>query len=223
MKTTLQVKLLPSQEQHTALKETMHAFNAACTWIAAYAFAHRCASKFQLQKALYYEVRQRFGLSAQLAIRAIAKTVEAYKRDKAQQVQFRPDGAVVYDERIMAFHGLEEVSLTTLKGRTVVAMQMGDYQRVQFHRARGQADLVLRQDTFFLLVTLDTPEEPPMVPERFLGVDLGIVTLAMDSDAHPYTGKAVEQVRQRCTTHRQTFQARGTKKTRRLLKRLAGT
>ena len=94
----------------------MHAFNAACTWIAAYAFQHCCASKFQLQKALYYEVRQRFGLSAQLAIRAIAKTVEAYKRDKSQQVAFRPEGAVVYDERIMAFHGLEEVSLTTLQG-----------------------------------------------------------------------------------------------------------
>jgi putative transposase len=126
MKTTLQVKLLPSSEQHAALLETMHAFNAACTWIAAYAYQQCCASKFQLQKALYYEVRQRFGLSAQLAIRAIAKTVEAYKRDKSQQVAFRPEGAVVYDERMLAFHGLAAVSLTTLQGRTVVPMQMGD-------------------------------------------------------------------------------------------------
>jgi predicted transposase len=137
MKTTLQVKLLPSAEQHVALLETMHAFNAACTWIAVYAYQKRCASKFALQKVLYYDVRQCFGLSAQLAIRAIAKTVEVYKRDKAQQVAFRPDGAVVYDERIMAFHGLDKVSLTTLQGRTVVPMQMGDYQRVQFHRAKG--------------------------------------------------------------------------------------
>jgi len=62
----------------------------------------------------------------------------------------------------------------------VVPMQMGDYQRVQFHRAQGQADLVLVNGQFFLLVTLDTPEEPPMVPERFLGVDLGIVNLAVE-------------------------------------------
>jgi IS605 OrfB family transposase len=222
MKTTLQVKLLPSSEQHAALLETMHAFNAACTWIAAYAYQQCCASKFQLQKALYYEVRQRFGLSAQLAIRAIAKTVEAYKRDKSQQVAFRPEGAVVYDERILAFHGLEEVSLTTLQGRTVVPMQMGDYQRVQFHRAKGQADLVLVKGTFFLLVTLETPVEPPMEPERFLGVDLGIVNLAVDSDAHTYTGNDVEAVRQRCQTHRQTFQARGTKKAKRCLRQMAG-
>ena len=200
----------------------MHAFNAACTWIAEYAFQQRCASKFQLQKALYYDVRQRFGLSAQLAIRAIAKTVEAYKRDKSQQVAFRPDGAVVYDERIMAFHGLEAVSLTTLHGRELIPMQMGDYQRVQFHRAKGQADLVLVNGTFSLLVTLDTPEEPPMVPERFLGIDLGIINLATDSDGNSYTGEDVERVRQRAMTHRKTFQRTGTKRAKRRLKAMAG-
>jgi len=199
----------------------MHTFNAACTWIAAYAYQERCASKFALQKALYYQVRQRFGLSAQLAIRAIAKTVEAYKRDKAQQVAFRPDGAVVYDERILAFHGLEEVSLMTLHGREVVPMQMGDYQRVQFHRAQGQADLVLVGGTFFLLVTLDTPEEPPMEPTRFLGVDLGIVNIATDSDGHSYTGTPVEVVRQRCSRARQTYQATGTRSAKRRLKKMA--
>ena len=222
MKTTLQVKLLPSSEQHAALLDTMHVFNAACTWIATYAFQQRCASKFVLQKALYQEIRQRFGLSAQLAIRAIAKTVEAYKRDKNIPVAFRPDGAVVYDERIMSFKGIDTVSLTVLDGRVVVAIQMGDYQRVQWSRAKGQADLVLVKGQFFLLVTLDTPEAPPMVPERFLGVDLGIVTLAADSDGNSYTGADVEVVRQRSMTHRETYQRTGTKSAKRRLKAMAG-
>ena len=221
MKTTLQIKLLPSPEQHTVLLETMHAFNAACTWIAHYAYKERCASKFVLQKALYYEVRQRFGLSAQLGIRAIAKTVEAYKRDKSKPVAFRPDGAVVYDERILAFHGLEEASLMTLQGRAIVPMQMGDYQRVQFSRAKGQADLVLVNGTFYLLVTLDTPEEPPMEPTRFLGVDLGIVNLATDSDGNSYTGTPVEVVRQRCLTARRTYQSTHTKSAKRRLQKMA--
>jgi IS605 OrfB family transposase len=199
----------------------MYAFNTACTWIAERAYQQRCASKFVLQKQLYYEVRQRFGLSAQLAIRAIAKTVEAYKRDKTQQVAFRPDGAVVYDARIMAFHGLGEVSLTTLHGRTVVPMHLGDYQRVQFHRAKGQADLVLVKGAFYLLVTLDTPEEPPMVPERFLGVDLGIVNVATDSDGHSYTGADIEAIRQRCAQARQTYQVTGTKSAKRRLQQMA--
>ena len=222
MKTTLQLKLFPSSAQHAALLDTMHAFNAACTWIAEVAYAQHCASKFQLQKQLYHEVRQRFGLSAQLAIRAIAKTVEAYKRDKTTQVAFRADGAVVYDERIMAFHGLEAVSLTTLHGRELIPIQMGDYQRVQFHRAKGQADLVLVKGGFYLLVTLETPEEPPMVPERFLGVDLGIINVAADSDGKSYTGADVEVIRQRCATAKQTYQATGTKAAKRRLKKIAG-
>lgn len=222
MKTTLQLKLLPSSEQHARLRETMHAFNAACTYIAGIAYEQRLASKFKLQRLVYYEVRHRFGLAAQLAIRAIAKVVEAYKRDKSQRVVFRPDGAVVYDERILSFQGLEAASLATLHGREVVPMQMGDYQRVQFHRAQGQADLVLIDGTFYVLVTIDTPEEPPMVPERFLGVDLGIINLAVDSDGNHYTGRDVETVRQRCATARQTSQATGTKAAKRRLKRMAG-
>ena len=222
MKTTLQVKLLPSLAQHALLLETMHAFNAACTWIAAYAYAARCAAKFVLQKALYQEIRQRFGLSAQLAIRAIAKAVEAYKRDKAQQVAFRADGAVVYDERILSFQGLEFASLMALSGRVVVPMQMGVYQRVRFSRAHGQADLVLVHGQFFVLVTIDTPEEPPMQPTHFLGVDLGIVQLATDSDGHSYTGAEVERVRVRCGTARQTYQATGTKAAKRRLKKMSG-
>jgi len=63
MKTTLQVKLLPSAEQYADLLVTMSAFNAACMWIAEHAYAQRCAWKFQLQKQRYYAVRQRFRLS----------------------------------------------------------------------------------------------------------------------------------------------------------------
>jgi IS605 OrfB family transposase len=222
MKTTLQVKLLPSSEQHQALMDTMLAFNDACTWIAAYAFGERMFSKFALQKAIYYEVRARFNLSAQLAIRAIAKVVEAYKRDKKVCISFQPHGAVVYDERILSFQGLELASLTTLSGRVLVPIQMGDYQRVQFHRGKGQADLVLREGQFYLLVTIETPEEPPIDSERFIGVDLGIVNLATDSDGNTYTGDAVESNRKRRHTARQTYQSTGTKSAKRRLKQMSG-
>jgi IS605 OrfB family transposase len=216
------VKLLSSADQHTVLLDTMHAFNAACTWLATHAYRERCASKFALQRAYYQELRQRFGLSAQLAIRAIAKTVEAYKRDKNTQVSFRPNGAVVYDQRIMAFKGLDAVSLTVLNGRVVVPIQMGDYQRVQWSRAKGQADLVLIKGQFYLLVTIDTPEAPPMVPERFMGVDLGIVNIAADSSGKLYSGAEVEAVRQRCQCHRASYQRTGTRSATRRLKAMAG-
>ena len=69
---TLMVKLDPTDEQYQMLLETMHRFNEACNYIAGVAFAIGKANKVEVHKAVYYDVRERFGLSAQLTVRAIA-------------------------------------------------------------------------------------------------------------------------------------------------------
>ena len=74
------VKLVPDSEQHAELLRTLHTFNAACARIAEVAFAARCANKLRLQKTVYRPIRKEFGLSSQMAVRAIAKVCEAYKR-----------------------------------------------------------------------------------------------------------------------------------------------
>src|SRR5438876_9198279 len=120
MKQTMLLKLTPTEEQHHALLETMHAFNAAANYVAAMAFAEKSANKFELQKLVYGELRTTYKLAAQLAIRAISKASEAYKRDKSIQPTFKPEGAIVYDERVMSFKGLMTVSLLTIQGRVLV-------------------------------------------------------------------------------------------------------
>src|SRR5258707_1090451 len=155
MKLTLPVKLAPSPEQHAALLATMERFNLACNALAATAFRERCANKIVLQKLVYHDARDRFGLSAQLTIRAIAKVVDAYKRDRTRQPRFRPHGAVPYDERIMSWKRVERVSLLTLGGRVIVPLRFGAYQAARRDRAQGQADLVYRDGVFFLYCTLD--------------------------------------------------------------------
>src|SRR5712692_8384975 len=62
MELTLQLKLLPTEDQATALRATMTRFNEACTWLAQQAFAHHCANKLTLQRLYYHELRSRFGL-----------------------------------------------------------------------------------------------------------------------------------------------------------------
>jgi IS605 OrfB family transposase len=198
----------------------MRVFNDACNAIADVAFREQCASKFALQKRVDEDVRKQFGLSAQLTIRAIAKVVEAYKRDKSKQCFFKPTGAVVYDQRIVSFKGLEKASLLTLQGRAVIPMQMGGYQRVQFHRAKGQADLVRVNGTFFLLVVVETPEAPPVDPAGFIGIDLGITKIATDSEGESFCGATVETVRQRYHRLRRDLQAKGTRSAKRRLKEI---
>ena len=126
---------------------------------------------------------------------------------------------MVYDTRILSFKGLEAASILTLAGRLTVPMRMGEYQQVQFHRARGQADLVLVDNVFYLLVAVETPEESPLEPQGFIGVDLGIVNIATDSTGETFSGEAVEHTRQRYHRLRQTLQAKGTRSARRHLQK----
>ncbi len=220
MKQTMLLKLQPSPEQHRALLETMHAFNAACNTVAEEAFALKRANKFELQRHVYARLRAEFGLPAQLAIRAISKASEAYKRDKSIQPTFRPEGAIVYDQRVMSFKGLLTVSLLTLQGRALIPFAVGAYQQARIDAIQGQADLIYRNGVFFLAVTLDVPTLPAEQPNGTLGVDLGIVNLATDSDGDTFSGAAVEHTRQRMLKLRAALQKKGTKSAKRHLKRL---
>ena len=91
---TEMLKLAPSAEEGKALLATVRACNAAATRAAEVAFQHQTASKIRLQALCYASLREEFGLSAQMAIRAIAKACGACKRDKNIQPKFRLLGAV---------------------------------------------------------------------------------------------------------------------------------
>jgi IS605 OrfB family transposase len=217
---TLPVKLVPTSEQHAALLTTVERFNAACDWIGVIAFRERCANKVALQKIVYYDVRERFGLAAQLSIRAISKVVEAYKRDRTIRPRFRPHGAVPYDERIMSWKGVEHVSLLTLDGRVVVPIVLAHYQTGRIDRRRGQADLIYRDGAFYLYVTIEVAETPAEDVPDYLGVDFGIVNLATDSDGEIHTGERVEHQRRTFAHRRRNLQHLGTRAAKRKLKML---
>lgn len=221
MKLTLQLKLVPTPDQHTALLETMHAFNAAASHAAQVGFTDHVFTQQSIHVRCYRELRDHFGLSSQMAVRAIGKAVESFKRDKKTCPIFRPDGAMTYDERLLGWKGPAHVSLLTLQGRQIVAMVYGEYQAGFLQRLKGQVDLVYRDGTFYLYATIDVPEDTPIEPTRFLGVDLGIVNLATDSDGNSYTGTQVEVVRQRCGTARQTYQSTHTRSAKRRLQKMA--
>lgn len=218
---TLMVKLDTSEEQHNALLETMHRFNDACNYIANIAFDRKTANKIELQKVVYYDVRERFKLSAQLAIRAIAKVAEAYKRDKSIKPEFRPDGAIVYDQRILSWRGLEAVSILSLSGRLKIPIRIGEYQKVRLDRVRGQVDLILRDRVFYLAVVVDVPEATKFDAVGVLGVDLGIVNLATDSDGETFSGSKVDATRERYATLRTNLQKANTRSAKRHLKKLS--
>jgi len=223
MQLTLTLKLLPTPPQHTALLTTLERFNLACNFIAAAAWGTQTFNKVKLQTLVYRDVRAQFGLSAQMTVRAIGKVGDAYKHDKTQQPTFRPHGAMIYDERILSFKGLDTASILTLTGREVVPFVMGGYQRERLaaYGIRGQADLLYRAGTFYLAVVVTVPEPPPTGAD-FLGVDLGIVNLAADSDGDSYSGAGVDRTRRILGHRRRNLQRKGTRAAKRKLRQLRG-
>ena len=215
------LKVLPTTDQKATLLRTMEAFNAGCNWVAEIAFENHTASKYRLQPLCYHEVRQRFGLSAQMTVRCIGKVADAYKRDKKVQPVFKPHGAVVYDQRILSFKGLDTASILTIEGRVKVPIVMYGYaaDRIVLYGLRGQAELIYRDGEFYLAVVVDIPEPPAEEPDEWLGVDLGVVNIATDSDGEVHTGAQVNGLRHRHRRLRQKLQRKGTKSAKRLLKK----
>jgi putative transposase len=134
---------------------------------------------------------------------------------------FRPRGAITYDERILAFKGPDRVSLWAFGGRMVVPLAYGEYQAERFDRLKGQVDLVYRDGECFLYATADMPEDVPIEVRDFLGVDLGLVNIATDSDGETFSGEPVERVRRRHHRNRMRAQRKGTKGAKKRLKRLS--
>lgn len=221
---TVVLKATPSPEHRRAVRRTILAFNAACNYAAEVAFREGCVNKFRLQKLVYANLRSRFALSAQMAVRCIAKICEAYKRDKNIKPTFRELGAVPYDQRILSWKGTEHVSLLTLEGRVVLPLYLGAFQRERLATGKrlGQADITLRDGNVYIAVVIEEAEPEPTEPVGFLGVDLGVVNIAVDSDGTTHTNQAVENTRLRLHALTGALQARGTRSAKRHLRRLAG-
>jgi putative transposase len=217
---TLTVSLRPTPEQARALLDTMEAFNAACNSVSTIAWESGTFRHYHLRKLCYYDVRARFGLTAQLAQHAIKKVADAYKVSRAKQAEFKRHGAVTYDARVLRLIGVSNVSMALLHGRETLRLSTGGYHADRLRGAQiGEADLVYQPEKqrFRLHLSLKLPDPPAGDPERFLGIDLGIRNIAADSDGTRYAGGKLRRYRARCRRLRRRLQALGTRGAKRLL------
>lgn len=223
MKLIAQVKLQPTPEQATALKETIERSNAAANYVSGIAWENRVFRQYDLHHLLYHDVRAKYDLSAQMTVRLVSKVADAYKLDKKAQRTFKPLGSIAYDDRIM-FWKVEKriVSLWTLGGRIKLSFVAGVRQLEMLKTRQGEADLVYRNGEFFLYQTCDVDEAPTDDIDGFLGVDMGVANIAVDSLGEIYQGKTIKAVRYRHRKLRSKLQAKGTKSSRRRLKKLPG-
>ena len=216
---TIKVKISPDSEQSAALLEVFRQFNAACNWISQVAFAEKAFRQVPLHAACYHLCREKFGLPSQLAVRAVGKVLESYRADKSICHVFGPLSAVVYDERVFRLEGVTYASMTTMHGRTRIRLDCGSYQRKHLAKKPklGQVDLLYDDGQFTLAISIRKPEPPAVQTSGVLGVDMGIVSVAVDSEGHTYSGEAVKACRRRYRTFRAGLQKCGKKAAKRRL------
>jgi len=223
MKLIAQVKLLSNPEQAAAIRQTLQQANAACQFVSDTAWATRTLRQFDLHHKCYQAVREQFGLSAQVAVRVIAKVADAYKLDCKSKRTFKATGSIAYDDRILSWRLQDStVSIWTVSGRLRIPYICGERQLELLQARQGESDLVFKQGVFYLFATCNVEEAAPIEVEDALGVDLGVVNIAVDSDGQVHTASHINNVRYRHRRLRAKLQSKGTPSAKRKLKRLSG-
>jgi len=222
MKLTVKVKLLPTSEQKASLIKTMEVFNEACNYISQIAWENKAFGQVKLHHLCYRFVRDTYGLSAQLTIRAIGKVKESYRAEKKTLHKFRKYSAVVYDQRILSFKGLDTVSILSVDGRFKIPIVYGEYAQLHRRLIRGQADMIYVRGNLFFCLCVEIPDGTPITPTGTFGVDFGLTNLATTSDGDNFSGKEVDQVRERMTKIKKELQRCGSKSAKSHLKKLSG-
>jgi len=221
MKLVANIKLLPTPAEAGALRRTLERANAACNWLSGRAFETGTLRQFSIHQLCYFEARDRFELTAQMAVRCIAKVADAYKAGRDGRRTFNKHAAQPYDARIVSFKADDIVSIWTLDGRLKIKTAMGKRQRELLAFRKGEVDLMLVRGNFYLACVCDLADPELIKTTKVLGVDFGIVNIATDSDGETYTGEAVEKVRSNLSRRRAGLQRRGTKAAKRRLYKLS--
>jgi IS605 OrfB family transposase len=227
---TISCQLAPTPEQAAAFDETLDAFARGCNLAIEAGREAGTTSNIRIHGLCYYRLRDECGLSANLAVRAIARAAGILKVKERQHSTVRPTSAD-YDQRIFSFREADwTVSLTTMQGRIKgIALVIGEYQRQQLagHNPTSATLCKRRDGRYFLNVQVTSDDPPKREPEGgYLGVDLGIKRIATTSDGQTWDGRPLTQARHHYATVRASLQRkkarRNTRSKAKLLKRLSG-
>lgn len=230
---TIVCKINPTPEQVVKIEATLQAFADACNYIND-VVEPKITHNVTIQNQVYGEVRERFGLASNLAIRAINRVSANRKTAKRMNKpvrRFLPTSAD-YDARIFSFREKDwSVSLTLVGGRERFLVDVGSYQKGKLSGfTPTSATLVKHQNgTYSVNIQVKSDAPDPQRSQGVIGVDLGRRDVAVTSEGESFSGQQITEIRDRYSRVRASLQKKaseGTRSTRRrarqILQRLSG-
>ncbi len=205
-----------------SLLQTAVVFNKACQMVLDYGSTYKTYNKDKLNKATYRQVRA--------AVPNLPSALVQTARDEASEMLLRTDFAKIvkkrlsvrYDNRCFKFYPESNcASLTTVLGRLNFPFKRYKY----LDTWRGEytnAQLIVRKNKVVLNVQVRLPDVPLKVTGRVLGVDRGVLNIAVCSDNTFFDSKRLRAVKGRYRYLRRRLQHVGTRSAHRKLQRLSG-
>ena len=228
--TTAKIQIQVAPEPRELLDATMDTYRSACNFVANYIFQTHDLKQRSLNKVLYYDLRERFGLKSQMAQSVFKTVIARYKTILENQHEWikpdfsKPQYDLVWNRDYSLTQNL--FSVNTLDGRVKLPYFADGMEKYFDHDAYsfGTAKLVKKHGKYFLHipVTTDVPKSQNSDICNVVGVDRGInfVVATYDSKHKSdfVSGKAIKQKRAKYKELRKELQQRQTPSARRRLK-----
>ncbi len=216
---TIVCKLHPTDEQASKIDALLQSFSDGCNY-ANEVVKSGVTSKTTIQSLVYQDLREKFQLSANQAVRVCARVGASRKtaKQKNKPVKaFKPTSAD-YDARIFSFREKDwSVSLTLINCREHIKFEPGsNYQKGKLKgRKPTSAQLCKHRDGQYCIHIQVKDEAPdPIQSDNVIGVDLGRRDIAVTSNGEKWDGKTITQTRDKFARVRTSLQKKASKGTR---------
>lgn len=230
-KRTVRIRLTLNSEQSDLLTRSVNAYTLSFNAVSSFGWKHKETNGVALHHATYYEHRKLYGLPAELTVSARVKATEALKSAKNRSskgqkiscpnstlcsIRYSKNAFSIWFDRL-------EVSLLTLEGRVKLPIKIPDFYLGYTTWKPCSADLIKdKKNRWWLHITVSKDILLSEPTEETLGVDLGIVKPATDSNGTHYGSEHWKVVEDRIFEHHHRLQSKGTKSARRRLRKVSG-
>lgn len=223
---TLTFRLDLPEESHNALKETMRAYTTAYNMAVAWGYSNGTWNKVSVHNATYYEIRKSVpALPSSLVQCARDCACESLKSVTCEMLPSRkPFAAVRYNQRVITVNLVHaKATIASTAGRVRATFFVSDYCKrfLNWKTTSSALSYDRAKQVFYLHVSVESPDPETVGEVNVLGIDRGIVNLAVCSDNRFYNSNRVKNARARYARLRAELQSKGTRSARRKLKRMS--
>lgn len=232
MQRTIRLKLNTTQGQSEILKQTLNEFTKAFNFVCKYGWSNCEKNGVKLHHATYYTVKELCkGLVSDLIVQARMKATEAVKsafaRKKSGRRASQPRSSFCPARYNVHTYKLNwqtsTLNLATSPGnRLVISFTLPDYAIKYSGFPVDTADLIYRKGNFWLHVVVTLPENEFIDGGKTIGVDLGLTHPAVTSKRKFLGSQHWKEVDRHYLRIKRALQSKGTKSSKRHLKKLAG-